>query len=126
MGAPVNMLTGTAEREDTTISTIFAELVPTPGHVFNTAQAGTLEAMLVTECRVSRGGNQLEARIKVDNTIAHPGVAVLTTNARYETRCHLAFLTSVPAGRHTVTVEWRVSAGTGYVRNRSFTVWEVR
>ena len=126
MNAPVTMLTGTAEREDTTMSGAFVDLVPTPGHVFNTAQAGTLTAMLVTECRVSRGGNRLEVRIKVDGSIAHPGVVVLTTGSRYETRCHLAFLTGVPAGRHTVTVEWRVSAGTGYVRNRSFTVWEVR
>jgi len=126
MAAPVNMLTGTAEREDSTNAVAFGELIPTPGHVFNTAQAATLTALFVAECRVSRSGNRLEVRIKVDDDVAHPGVAVLTTNSRYETHCHLGFRTSVPAGRHTVTVEWRVSAGTGYVRNRSFTVWEVR
>ena len=58
--------------------------------------------------------------------VADPGPAVMTTNSKYGTHAHLAFKTSVREGRHTVTVEWRVSGGTGYVRNRSFTVWEFR
>jgi hypothetical protein len=120
------MLTGTAARQDSTTSTTFKELIPTPGEVFTTTTQATITALFVTECRVSSATQRLEVRIKVDNLIADPGVAVLTNNAKYETRSHLAFKTSVPAGNHKVTVEWRVSGGTGYVRNRSFTVWEVK
>jgi hypothetical protein len=124
--APVQMLTGTAARQDVTASMVFVELVPTPSQVFSTTAPATLTAMLVTECRVSSAGQRLEVRIKVDNLVADPGVAVLTANSQYETHSHLAFKTQIPAGRHKVTVEWRVSGGQGYVRNRSFTVWEVR
>ena len=126
MNTPVRMLTGTAAREDKTTSTTFQELIPTPGEVFTTTKTATLTALFVAECRVSSSTQRLEARIMVDNQVADPGAAVLTTNNKYETHSHLAFKTNVPPGSHTVTVKWRVSGGTGYVRNRSFTVWEVR
>ena len=123
---PVRMLTGTAQREDTTTSTTFKELVLTPGEVFTTTKTATLTALFVAECRVSSATQRLEARIKVDGAVANPKEVVLTQNSKYETHSHLGFKTSVPAGSHTVTLEWRVSGGTGYVRNRSFTVWEVQ
>lgn len=123
---PRTMLTGTAAREDSTTSTTFRNLVPTPGHVFTTTATATLTALFVTECRMSAATQRLEVRITVDGVVADPGVAVLTNGSKYETRSHLAFKTAVPAGTHTVTVQWRVSGGTGFVRNRSFTVWEVR
>ena len=123
--APKRMLTGTAERQDSTTSSTFTELIPTPGHVLTTSETNTITALLVAECRVSSAGERLEVRIKVDDQIADPGVAVLTTNPQYETHSHLAFKTQVPPGQHKVTVEWRVSGGQGFVRNRSFTVWEV-
>ncbi len=126
MNAPVQMLTGTAAREDTTTSTTFQELIPTPGHIFTTTQTATLTALLVAECRVSSSTRRLEVRIMVDDQVANPGEVVLTMNPKYETRSHLGFKTSIPPGSHKVTVYWRVSGGTGYVRNRSFTVWEVR
>lgn len=123
---PRRMLTGTAERQDSTTSSTFTELIPTPGEVFTTSKAGTITALFVAESRVSSSGEKLEVRIKIDDQIADPGVAVLTTNDKYETRSHLAFKTNVAAGEHKVTVEWRVSGGRAFVRNRSFTVWEVR
>ena len=126
MNAPVRMLTGTAKREDKTTSTTFKELVPTPGEVFTTTKTATLTALFVAECRVSAGTQRLEVRIKVDSVVADPKEAVMTQNTKYETHSHLGFKTSVAAGSHKVTVEWRVSGGTGFVRNRSFTVWEVR
>jgi hypothetical protein len=61
----------------------------------------------------------------VDNQVADPGVVTLTAEPVYSTHSHLAFKTAVSQGNHTVTVQWRVSGGTGYVRNRSFTVWEI-
>ncbi len=126
MNLPVQMLTETAEREERTTSTTFRELVPTPGECFATVQPATLTALFVAECRVSARTECLEIRIKVDDMVADPGIVVLTTSNRYETRSHLGFKTSVPPGSHKVTVEWRVSGGSGYVRNRSFTVWEIR
>jgi len=123
---PVRMLTGTAEREDSTTATTFQDLVPTPGQVFSTTAAATLTALLVTECRVSAATVRLEVRIMIDGTVAHPGVVALTSRVKYGTSSHLGFKTAVPAGSHTVKVQWRVSGGTGFVRNRSFTVWEVR
>lgn len=126
MNAPVRMLTGTAKREDKTTSTTFRELIPTPGQVFTTTKTATLTALFVAECRVSSNTRRLEIRIKVDSLVADPAEAVLTQSSKYATHSHLGFKTSVPAGSHKVTVEWRVSGGTGYVRNRSFTVWEVR
>lgn len=124
--APVRMLTGTAARTDSTTSTAFVDLVPTPGEGFTTTAVATLTGLFVAECRVGTAGHRLEARITVDGVVANPGVAVLTTGLTYETRSVLGFRVNVPAGSHTVTVQWRVSGGTGYVRNRSFTVWEVR
>jgi hypothetical protein len=124
--SPARMLTGTAAREDSTVGTSFAELVPTPGQVFSTTQTCTLTCLLVTEARVSTAGAALEVRMMVDGKIANPGAAVLTTNTDYRTATHLAFLTGVQPGSHTVTVQWRVTTGRGYVRNRSFTVTEVR
>ena len=124
--APKQMLTGTAARQDSTTSTTFRNLVPTPGQVFSTTATATLTALFVAECRMSVGTQRLEVRITVDGAVADPGVAVLTNNSKYETRSHLAFKVGVPAGNHTVLVQWRVSGGMGFVRNRSFTVWEVR
>jgi hypothetical protein len=124
--APVRMLTGTAARTDSTASTVFVDLVPTPGEGFSTTAVATLTALFVAECRVGTAGQRLEARITVDGVVASPGVAVLTNGTAYETRSVLAFRTNVAAGSHIVTVQWRVSGGTAYVRNRSFTVWEVR
>jgi hypothetical protein len=123
---PRRMLTGTAGGEDSTTSTVFVELIPTPGEVFTTIKSGTLTALFVGECRISSIGQRLEIRIRVDDQIADPGPAVLTMGQHYETRSHLGFKTNVPAGTHKVAVEWRVSGGRGFVRNRSFTVWEVR
>jgi hypothetical protein len=117
------MLTGTAEREDSTRSSEFTELIPTPGMEIRTSRTSTISALFVAECKVSTAGRRLEARITIDGEVAHPGVAVLTTQSSYETRCHFAVKGQVPRGVHMVTVEWRVSRGTGYVRNRSLTVW---
>lgn len=122
----VRMLTGSAERQDSTTSRVFRELVPTPGEVFTTTRTATLTALFVAECKVSSSAQRLEIQIKVDDQIADPGTAVLTATSKYETHAHMAFKTNVAAGSHTVTVYWRVSGGTGYVRNRTFTVWEVR
>ena len=125
MNAPVRMLTGTAASEESTTSTRFRELFATPAEVFTTTETATITALFVAECRVSRNTNRLEVRIMVDDEIADPGAVVLTRNSHYETRCHLGVKQVVAAGSHRVTIKWRVSGGTGYVRNRSFTVWEV-
>ena len=71
-------------------------------------------------------GAELTVQIKIDDPLADPGTAVLTTGDRYETRSHLATKTRMPPGEHKVTVEWKVSEGKAFVRNRSLTVWEVR
>ena len=94
--------------------------------VFSTSREAVITALFVTECRVSRARNRLEVRITIDGDVADPGSAVLTQSTAYATHCHLAFRNEVPAGNHTVLVQWRVSGGRGYVRNRTFTVWEVR
>jgi hypothetical protein len=75
---------------------------------------------------VSRAGQRLEVRITVDGEVANPGSAVLTQSASFASHSHLAFMTEVPAGRHSVMVQWRVTRDSAFVRNRSFTVWEVR
>lgn len=126
MYAPITMLTGCAAREDRTSRKTFAELVPAPGHVLSTSRTATLIAMFVAECRMSTTKHHMEVRMTVDGAVADPGPAVLTSDSQYETSTHLAFKGSVPPGTHTVTVEWKVTGGTGYVRNRSLTVWEVR
>ncbi|HEX9933825.1 MAG TPA: hypothetical protein VGB38_01410, partial [bacterium] len=122
----VQMLIGSAAREDNTASLAFVALVPTPGHVFTTTATSLIMGMFVAECRMNTAGQRLEVQITVDGTVMNPGAAVLTTNTQYETHSHVAFRGQVPAGRHTVTVAWRVSGGRGYVRNRSLTVWEIR
>ena len=125
MNTPVQMLTGSAAREDHTGSTSFVDLVPTPGESFATTQTSTVTALFIAECRINTPGQHLEIRIMVDNQVADPGPITLTAEPVYSTHSHLAFKTAVGQGNHTVTVQWRVSGGTGYVRNRSFTVWEI-
>ena len=125
MNTPVRMLTATVAREDHTGSTSFVELVPTPGESLTTTQPSTLTALFIAECRINTPGQRLEIRIIVDNQVADPRPVTLTTEAVYSTHSHLAFKTAIPLGSHTVTAQWRVSGGTAYVRNRSFTVWEI-
>ncbi|OEU69957.1 MAG: hypothetical protein BA864_13315 [Desulfuromonadales bacterium C00003093] len=124
---PRQMLTGTAEREDNTSSTTFKKF-PAPGITLITSEPSTVTAFFVAECRVSSPGKKLEVRIKVDDQVVSPDVAVLTTNNQYESHSFLATTAKakVPPGTHMVTVEWRVSGGKAFVRNRSFTVWEVK
>jgi hypothetical protein len=124
--APVRMLTGTAAREDSTSATTFAELVPTPGQGFSTGRTATVTALFTAECRVSTAGAALEARVLVDGQVANPGSFVLTRETQHSTRSCLAFLSNVQPGHHMVTVQWRVTGGQGFVRNRSFTVYEVQ
>jgi len=125
VATPVLMLTGTAAREDHTGSTSFVDLVPTPGENFTTTKTATLTALFIAECRINTPGQHLELRIVVDGQVADPGAVTLTTETAYSTHSHLAFKTAVAPGNHTVMAQWRVSGGTGYVRNRSFTVWEL-
>jgi hypothetical protein len=124
--APVRVVTGTAAREDSTSATTFTELVPTPGQGFSTGRTATITALFTAECRVSTAGAALEARIVVDGQVAHPGTFVLTRETQHSVRSCLAFLTGVQPGHHLVTLQWRVTAGQGFVRNRSFTVYEVQ
>jgi hypothetical protein len=122
---PVRMVTGAGLFEVKITSTTFEES-STPGQVFTIGRAATITALLVAECRVSASTQRLEARITIDGVVAVPGEAVLTANDKYETHSHLCTKDDVPPGKHTVTVEWRVSGGTGFIRKRSFTVWVVR
>ena len=125
VNAPRQMLTGTVVREDSTTSTTFKELTA-PGITVINSETSVITALFVAECRVSSAGQKLEVRIKIDDQVAKPGVSILTTDTQYETHSLLATKKEVPPGTHMVTVEWRVSKGSAFVRNRSFTVWEVR
>ena len=51
---------------------------------------------------------------------------MLTSETGYGGHSVLGFATRVPVGKHMITVEWRVSGGQGFVRNRTLTVWESR
>jgi hypothetical protein len=120
------MLTASAQREDSTASTTFTDLVPTPAIQFTTGANATITAMFVAECRVSAATKRLDVRILVDGAATNPANAAMTQTSKYETHSHVAFKNAVPPGTHTVKVQWRVSGGTGFVRNRTFTVFEVR
>jgi hypothetical protein len=65
----------------------------------------------------------LVSESRIDGEEMHPGPVVLTTHDGYQTRPRFAFKTSVPAARHNVLVQWNVTSGKAYVRNRSFAVW---
>jgi hypothetical protein len=48
----------------------------------------------------------------IDDQVANPGAVSLTTNNKYETHSFLAIKTTVPAGNHSIHVQWKVSGGT--------------
>ena len=121
--SPMLMLTTSAEREDSTPFREFRELIPTPGIVFNTSSRSTVTVLFNAEARVSRKGESLQVQILIDGRSANPRFAVLTTDDEYTARTYSAFLADVPSGTHRVIVRWRVSAGLGFLRNRSLTVW---
>lgn len=117
----VHQTVGTVSVEDVTTSTSFTEL-RAPGHHFNTARTGTFVAQLVGEARMASPGTAMEVQVTVDGKVANPGPATLTSDATYAGRSYTAFLGSIQPGWHTVTAQWRVTAGRGHMRKRSFTV----
>ena len=125
-GNSVQMLIGSVANEVNTTSMVFVELVQTPGHVFTTKATSAIMGMFVAECKVGTQGLSLVVQITIDGNVMDPGAVVLTMNTQYESRSHVAFRGQVPAGQHTITVQWRVNGGRAYVRNRSLTVWEIR
>jgi hypothetical protein len=126
MNAPVQMLVGSATVEVKTTLRGYQELIPTPGIFIQTTQTASIVALFDAECRMESNVGCLQVRITVDGAVADPGDIVMTSNINYETHTCLAHKNQVPPGTHAVTVQWRVpTGGTGYVKNRTLSVWEV-
>ena len=116
-----------------------------PPILINTTEQGTLTALYVAESAggvgfVGIGGSlqlpieiPVEVRIKFDDQVGLPSSANFTGSPAsvvghtpdLESHSFLAFRQNVPAGGHTVIVEWRSSEPGARMGSRTLTVWEV-
>jgi len=122
--APNQVFVGTAARTDSTMSNSFVDLVPTPGHVFDTAGTSTIMVEFFGYARLSDIGRAMDIRAEADGTPVNPG-AMRFSGTGFTTISYAGFLSSVPAGRHTVNMQWAVTGGTGFISNRTFIVWVI-
>ena len=117
--APKQMLTGTAARQDSTTSTTFRNLVPTPRQVFSTTATATLTALFVAECRMSVD-TALGSAHHVDGAVA---IRRRGLDQQLEVLDPEPSRIQVSARRESHGIgPVALSGGTGFVRNRSFTV----
>jgi hypothetical protein len=122
--APNQVLVASASRTDSTTSNSFVDLVPTPGFVFDTTGTSTIMVEFFGSARLSDAGRAMDIRAEVDGTPVNPG-AMRFSGTGFTSISYAGFLSNVPAGRHTVNMQWLVTGGTGFMSNRTFIVWVI-
>ncbi|HJR06256.1 MAG TPA: hypothetical protein VJ842_03245 [Pyrinomonadaceae bacterium] len=113
---------GTAARTDSTTSTSFVNLVPTPGQVFSTTGNSTFLVQFFGSARLSAAGQAMDLRATVDGNVVNPG-PMRYSGTGFSSVCYSGFLSNIGPGTHTVTLQWMVTGGTGFLSNRTFIVW---
>ncbi len=99
---------------------VFVDLVPTPGQVITTTGQSTILVEFFGSARLSEPGASMDVRATID------GKPLFSTNGRTSSGSSIgysAFVTNVGPGQHTVTMQWNVTGGTGFMLGRTFIVW---
>jgi hypothetical protein len=113
---------GTAARTDSTTSTSFVDLVPTPGQVFSTAGTTTMLVQFFGSARLSAAGQAMDIRATVDGREVNPG-PMRFSGTGFTSVSYAGFLSNIGPGTHRLLMQWKVTGGTGSVSNRTFIVW---
>ena len=119
---PKQVFFGTAARTDSTTSTSFVNLVPTPGQVFTTTGSSTILVEFFGSARLTDAGRAMDIRATVDGRAVNPG-PMRFSGTGFTSISYSGFLSNIGAGTHTVTMQWMVTGGTGFISNRTFIVW---
>jgi hypothetical protein len=119
---PKNVFFGSAQRIDSTTSTIFVELVPTPGQVFTTTGQSTFLVQFFGSARLSDAGRAMDIRAVVDGQPLNPN-GMRFSGTGFTSISYSGFLSNIGPGQHKVTLQWLVTGGTGFMSNRTFIVW---
>ncbi len=119
---PKNVLFGSAQRTDSTTSTTFVELVPTPGQVFTTTGQSTFLVQFFGSARLSDAGRAMDIRAVVDGQPLNPN-GMRFSGTGFTSISYSGFLSNIGPGQHKVTLQWLVTGGTGFMSNRTFIVW---
>jgi len=122
--APNQVYAGSAERIDSTTSTSYVDLVPTPGHVFTTVGYSTIMVEFFGYARLSQVGAAMDIRAVVDGEPVNPG-GMRFSGTGFTTISYAGFLSNVGPGTHRVNMQWQVTGGTGYMGGRTFIVWVI-
>lgn len=120
---PDQMTFGSAARTDTTTSMSFVNF-PTPGQTIMTTNFRTIVVQFYTSARTTVAGAEIELRAVVDGVPVNPG-PMRYTGTTFSSMAYSGFLVGVAPGTHTVTMQWRVTAGSAIMGNRQFIVWVV-
>lgn len=118
---PEQSFYGSAARISTTTSRSFVDF-PTPGHTFTTKYSRNIVVEFFTSARLTVAGEFLELRAVVDGTPVNPG-PMRYTGTDLRSVSYSGFLSGVPPGTHTVTMQWRVTGGAAIMENRTFIIW---
>lgn len=99
--------------DTTTTSITFVTLLST---TITMSASGILIVRFLSSVSNSNSNNITYARIQVNDTTYRGGAVTAQGNNRSSAICIQQRITGLGAGTHTVTVQWRVSGGTGRVR----------
>jgi|GEM_PF-7063811 len=122
--APRQVFFGSAARQDSTTSTTFVNLVPTPGQVFTTTGQSTILVEFFSTARLVTAGKAMDIRAVVDGVPVTPGPMRYSGNG-FSSISYSGFRKNVGPGSHTVTMQWMVTGGSGIMDNRTFIVWVI-
>lgn len=121
---PSQVFFGSAARQDSTTSTTFVNLVPTPGHVFTTTGQSTILVQFFSDARLTTVGKAMDIRAVVDGVPVSPGAMRYSGNG-FSSISYSGFRKNVGPGSHNVTMQWMVTGGTGTMDNRTFIIWVI-
>jgi hypothetical protein len=123
-GAKIGFNSTYAEAEVTVNETDYVDM---PDMSVNITLQNTSSVLIMfsAEATIGEAGEGIFVGADVGGTAAVPFFAVLatpTSDTLYNAHSFNFYADSVEAGTYTVSIVWKVSGGTGYVRNRSLVV----
>ena len=114
-------LSGTVNRTDSTESNSWEDFAG-PGFVFETTETCTILVQFFSFARLSDDNGSLHIRATLDGRAFHPG-AMQFSSTSFTTLSYSGVRFTIRPGNHTVTMQWKVTRGTGWISRRITTVW---
>jgi hypothetical protein len=127
LGAGANVYHFNSTYDDTQVTTTSTDYVDMPYMSVSITIQNTsvIVIMFSAEATIGDAGQGIFVGANVGGTDAVPSYAVLATpssDTLYNANSFNFYLDSVSAGTYIVKMVWKVSGGTGYVRNRTLLV----